>query len=217
MRMRGSAQFVLLASCVLSLVVCGCQQKMAEQPSYRPLESTKFFADGRASRPKVPGTVARGSLKWRDATARTDPSQTTDTLENYRSELPFPLTMAVLQRGQERFTIFCSVCHGLTGEGDGSVVRRGYTKPPSLANDNSRGLAARGIKRPLRDVPIGYFFEVATQGYGAMADYSSQVPIEDRWAIAAYIRALQTSQLVSIDSLPGAEQERARRASEVQP
>jgi mono/diheme cytochrome c family protein len=235
-------QTALLAGMVLATLglLSGCEQKMGSQPSYRPLESSRFFADGRASRPLVQGTVPRGTLEddstmftGRKATA---PLRITATTANgnekslgnaaekgslaassqpplnpneFATELPFPLTADVLNRGQERYTIYCAVCHGPTGAGDGTIVRRGFTQPPSYITDNSRQFARSGFQVPLRDVPLGYIFEVATHGYGAMADYALQVEPRDRWAIAAYIRTLQFSQQVPLDALPAQVQDEA--------
>ena len=219
------------AACLLS----GCEQKMGSQPSYRPLESSRFFADGRASRPLVNGTVPHGTLEddstmftGRKSTAAPRTAQAVTTLggqnslaassqpplnpNQFATELPFPLTADVLNRGQERYTIYCAVCHGPTGAGDGTIVRRGFTPPPSYITDNSRQFARSGFQIPLRDVPLGYIFEVATHGYGAMADYATQVEPHDRWAIAAYIRTLQFSQHAPLDTLPSGVQEEVLRS-----
>ncbi|HEY2828201.1 MAG TPA: cytochrome c [Pirellulales bacterium] len=208
-------------ACLLS----GCEQKMGSQPSYQPLESSRFFADGRASRPLVSGTVPHGTLEDnstmftgrksaavprtammanansedRQLAASSQPQLNPD---EFATQLPFPLSVEVLERGQQRYTIYCAVCHGPTGAGDGTVVRRGFTRPPSYISDNSRQFARSGFQVPLRDVPLGYFFEVATHGYGAMADYAEQVEPRDRWAIAAFIRTLQFSQQAPFDALP---------------
>jgi hypothetical protein len=181
---------------------------MADHAGYTPLTPSDFFADGRSARPVVPGTVARGQLRI-DAplyTGRNDKGELV-------SEFPFEMTREVLQRGKERFTIFCSVCHGLTGHGDGRIVQRGFTAPPNYITDDSRALALQGGKtlvarRPLEqedgkaqlsavkltEVPVGHFYEVISKGFGAMPDYATQVPVKDRWAIAGYIRVLQYSQ-----------------------
>ncbi len=212
----------ILTGCMfLCAVVGGCQQKMANQPSYRPLEYSAFFEDGRAARPAVEGTFewserAEDKALLTGRTRRALPTRPTSA-DDFKSEPPFPLTMEVLERGQQRYKVFCVVCHGVTGEGDGTIVRRGYTRPPSYIADDSRGLAREGLKIRLRDVPIGYFFEVITHGMGAMADYSTQVPPRDRWAIAAYIRALQISQYSSLDQLPVEEQHAAQQALEARP
>jgi mono/diheme cytochrome c family protein len=227
---------VLAAPCLLS----GCEQKMGGQPSYRPLESSRFFADGRASRPLVQGTVPRGTLEDnstmftgrksaatpRNAVTTANASEKSSgnaadqgslaassqpplNPNEFATELPFPLTADVLNRGQERYTIYCAVCHGPTGAGDGTIVRRGFTQPPSYITDNSRQFARSGFQVSLRDVPLGYIFEVVTHGYGAMADYALQVQPRDRWAIAAYIRTLQFSQKVPLDALPTQVQDEA--------
>ncbi|HZZ27648.1 MAG TPA: cytochrome c [Pirellulales bacterium] len=137
--------------------------------------------------------------------------------DEFVTNLPFKLTAEILERGQERYTIYCAVCHGPSGTGNGPIVRRGYTQPPSYITDNSRQLARSGYQVPLRDVPIGYIFDVATRGYGAMADYSTQVELRDRWAIAAYIRTLQYSQQVPLDDLPAEVREEAFRILEATP
>jgi mono/diheme cytochrome c family protein len=128
----------------------------------------------------------------------------------YVKSLPFPLSKELLERGQKRFEIFCAVCHGLDGTGNGKIVERGYTRPPNYITDFSRGFAHRGIHISLRDVPIGYFFEVITKGYGAMPDYETQIPPSDRWAIAAYVRALQISQHLKLSDLPEDERDEIR-------
>jgi mono/diheme cytochrome c family protein len=201
---------------ILALASLGCRQQMAVQPRVDPLESSAFFADGRSARAPVPGTVARGHLRddvhlyfgqvaqprgagrasdERAALGATVSERTTQSEPPYAAVLPFPATKSVLQRGQERYLIYCVVCHGPLGDGDGKVVERGYTKPPSFRTDRSRGYERRGKVMALRDVPVGYLFDVITNGFGAMPDYASEVPTEDRWAIIAYIRALQAVEL----------------------
>jgi hypothetical protein len=173
---------LLLAIFVLTLT--GCRQQMADQPRYDPLEPSAFFADGQSARPLVPGTVARGDLRddthFYNGTTAGAPAKT----------FPFPISVKVLQRGQERYNIFCSPCHDRTGNGDGMIVQRGFTRPPSFH-----------IQR-LRDVPPGHLFHVITQGLGAMPDYRHQIPPEDRWAIVAYVRALQLSYNASLADVP---------------
>jgi len=172
---------ILLAGC-FGLVAC--QQKMADQPRYEPLKKSEFFDDQRASRPLVEGTVARGHLdadeqlyggKVGGAPAKT---------------FPFSIDRQVLQRGRERFDIFCSPCHDRVGTGQGMIVRRGYRPPPSLH-----------IER-LRAAPPGHFFDVISHGFGAMPDYAAQISPHDRWAITAYIRALQLSQNAALGDVP---------------
>ena len=162
---------------------------MAQQPSYRPLVPSEFFRDGRSARPLVPGTVPRGQARL-DSPLYTGRDEKGKPVE----EFPFAMTKDVLARGRERFNIFCSVCHGLDGHGDGRIVQRGFTRPPDFATDLSRYYRLRGEKVSLRDAPAGHFFDVITNGFGAMPDYAEQVPVRDRWAIIGYIRALQYSQ-----------------------
>lgn len=223
---------------VASALLPACQQKMARQPSYRPLEQTAFFADERASRPLMPGTVPRGVPVAGSplASGRTEAraaaavagaaavgnvlgalaqgARAADPASEYTSIFPFPTTVADVERGRQRFTIFCAVCHDAVGSGNGIIVQRGYLRPPNLATDFSRGFERLGQRLLLRQAPVGYFFEVMTRGFGAMPDYSSQIPVEDRWRIAAYVRALQFSQNARLLDLPAAEREAARRALE---
>ena len=161
---------------------------MQVMPYYRPLAQSNFFADKRAARPIIAGTVARGELD-NDSYFQTGKIGSTDG-----DFMPFPVTAEVLARGQQRFNIYCSPCHSEVGDGNGMIVQRGYQHPPSYH-----------IER-LRKAPIGYFFDVITNGYGRMPDYASQVQTRDRWAIAAYIRALQLSQGATKADVPAGEQ-----------
>ena len=137
--------------------------------------------------------------------------------EEFVTEFPFAITSDLLARGRERYTIYCAICHDDLGTGNGKIVQRGFTKPPSYLTDNSRQFAHSGYQIPLRDVPVGYLFDVPTNGFGAMSDYSTQVPPRDRWAIAAYIRTLQRSQNVPLDDLPPAIRDEAQQALEATP
>jgi hypothetical protein len=157
---------------------------MANEPRYKPLAASTFFEDGRSARDLVPGTVARGQLPPEDPlyTGRAQGGEVTD--------LPLPLTRELVARGRERYNIYCTPCHDYVGTGHGMVVRRGYPNPPSFH-----------IPR-LRQAPVGHFFAVMTDGYGAMPNYDAVVSPLDRWAIAAYIRALQLSQYAPVAALP---------------
>jgi mono/diheme cytochrome c family protein len=177
----------------LSILAAACRQEMYDQPKYQPLEKSSFFSDSRSSRPVVEGTVARGML---DAVAAPIPPGGAPGAAALATTLPMPLTRELVSRGRERYDIFCSPCHDRTGGGEGMVVRRGYRPPPSLHIDR------------LRDAPIGHFYDVMTRGLGAMPDYAQQVPPADRWAIAAYLRALQLSQRALIADVP--REERAK-------
>jgi mono/diheme cytochrome c family protein len=160
---------------------------MHDQPKYIPLRQSDFFNDQRSERPLVEGTVARGHL---DA----DPLLYTGKVNGSDAEeFPFAVTPAVMARGQERFNIYCSPCHGRTGLGDGMVVRRGYRRPPAYTDDR------------LMKAPVGHFFDVITNGFGAMPDYAAQIRPEDRWAIIAYIRALQLSEHGALTDVPAAQ------------
>jgi mono/diheme cytochrome c family protein len=160
---------------------------MADQGRYEPLEASDFFNDGRSARPFVAGTVARGQLK-------TDEHFYTGKVNGQlATTFPFPVTGEVLDRGQERYNIFCTPCHDSLGTGLGMIVRRGYRQPPSFHDER------------LRMVEVGYFFDVMTNGFGAMPDYAAQVSPRDRWAIAAYVRALQLSRSATLDDVPPGE------------
>jgi mono/diheme cytochrome c family protein len=174
----------LLGVVAVALALAGCRQDMHDAPRYEPLEANTFFANGSASRMLVANTVPRGLL-------REDTHLNEGRVDGkLATTFPMAVTPAVMQRGQERFNVFCSPCHGRTGSGNGMVVQRGFRAPPSYHEDR------------LRNAPVGYFFDVMTNGFGAMQDYASQVPVADRWAIAAYIRALQLSQRATLADVP---------------
>jgi len=204
--------------CLLPAALClfsGCQQEMAVQPSYRPDEASSFFPDGRASRPLVAGTLARGHLRIdrhlfegkrhqrpRDlarpaAIVGVGASGLLNAValsavpeDDNVATFPFPVTREVMQHGQNRYMIYCVVCHDPLGTGRGKIVERGYTPPPSFHIDR------------LRNERVGHFFNVITNGYGSMPDYRQQIPVRDRWAIIAYVRALQLSQHYPEKDLP---------------
>jgi len=174
----------------VALSLPACQQKMADQPRYKPLAKSEFFGDDRSARPAVEGAVARGALQ-------NDELFYTGKIGGKEADVfPYPVTEAMFRRGRERFDIYCAVCHDRTGRGEGLVVRRGYRPPPSLHIDR------------LRQAPVGHFFDVMTRGLGAMPDYVEQVGPEDRWAIAAYIRALQLSQQARLADVSESERRR---------
>ena len=157
---------------------------MHDQPKYRPLAASKLFEDGRSARPLVEGTVARGQLR-EDELFYAGRSG-----KDLAKIFPFPVTREVLERGRERYNIFCTPCHSLLGDGNGMVVQRGFRRPPSFHIDR------------LREAPPGHFFDVMTNGFGAMPSYASRIPVKDRWAITAYIRALQLSQNATLADVP---------------
>ncbi len=162
-----------------------CRLDMHVQPRYNPLAKSDFFPDQRAARPLVEGTVAQGEL-------RADTYFYTGKIGNNPGEfMPFPVTKQVLDRGRERYNIYCAPCHSRAGDGNGFIPTRGFArKPPSYHIDR------------LRNAPIGYFYDVMTNGFGIMLDYSAQIPPRDRWCIAAYIRALQLSQNATVADVP---------------
>lgn len=171
----------------LLLLLCGCHTDMCDQPRYEPLEASALFSDGQSARPVVEGTVARGQLNEDDAFFR-------GKVEGeFVAQVPLALDRALLERGQERFNIYCSLCHGPTGDGDGMIVRRGMKRPPSFHTDRLRAERA------------GHFFDVITHGFGVMPRYAVQIEPRDRWAITAYVRVLQRSQNASLDDVPAAE------------
>ena len=237
----------LATGLALTSTGAGCRQKMADQPYYRPLEESDFFADTRASRPLERGVVHRAqrletdplvtgltAAEWTrareagavvaklDAPPLTDAERLmraigapryapSDPTKVYVDEYPFQITQADLKRGQERYTIFCAVCHGPLGNGQGKIWERGYLTPTSFhtkeVNDAevklknpveglglSRGYKLWGHRVPMDEAPVGYYFEVITKGYGGMPNYSAQIPAADRWRIIAYVQALQKTQ-----------------------
>jgi mono/diheme cytochrome c family protein len=208
-----------LLAAALGLLLPACQQEMARQPSYRPLEQSDFFADGRSARPIVEGTVHRDQPLDDDPLVvylKRPAGKDAPKREDYVTTFPFKMDEKALRRGQERFQIFCAVCHDELGTGNGKIVERGYLKPPNYHTDESRGFQRRGQKVLLRDAPVGYFYEVITHGFGAMPDYASQISPADRWKIAAYIRVLQRSQYVPLGDLPEPER-KALEQMEVKP
>jgi hypothetical protein len=193
---------------------------MARQPSYRPLQSSSLFPDGLSSRPLVPGTVHRDAVEafgkkpvdikeWvraasvvgKGAASPLEAAASVADLSLFVETFPYPVTAALLARGHERFNIYCALCHDRVGTGHGTIVERGFTPPPNLHTDLSRGFKLRGIEMKIKDAPVGYYFEVISNGFGAMPDYAHQVPPKDRWAIIAHIRALQLSQAATLGDI----------------
>ena len=195
----GCRALARLALVLSGVALAGCRQDMHDQPKYRPLRGSELFDDKRSARPLVEGTVARGTL--REDTA----FFTGKTKAGFVSELPLPLTPELLARGRSQFQVFCSPCHGQTGRGDGMIVQRGYKAPSSYHVDR------------LRQVPIGYFYDVITIGFGAMPDYAAQVAPKDRWAIAAYVRTLQLSQYAPASDVPEARRAELERSVSAAP
>lgn len=215
--MRSSIVNLRSSILVLAALAFGaCRQDMHDQPKYRPLRPVDQIGsinDGRSARPLVEGAVARGELRddvefytgriagSGKTVATTPPTASSQLagqpasagsvgLQGFVTEFPMQISAADLDRGQERFNIYCSVCHGPLGDGGGMIPRRGFRKPPSYHDDR------------LRNAPAGYFFDVITNGFGNMPDYSAQVEPADRWRIIAYIRALQLSQRASVADVP---------------
>jgi mono/diheme cytochrome c family protein len=203
----------IIFACLCVAVVCvGCRRDMQDQPKIKPLRGSSFFSDGLGSRQPIEGTIPRGYLRENvefytgkkagaaTASATTGQQQTANAQQPAPTagsqtaaaqqnsfpddvvDFPIPVTKEVVLRGRERYNIFCSACHGMTGNGDGMIVRRGFRRAASFNDDR------------LRQAPVGHFFDAMTNGWGAMPSYAPQIPVQDRWAIAAYIRALQASQ-----------------------
>jgi mono/diheme cytochrome c family protein len=169
----------LCAIASICLAAAGCGQNMTSQPKYAEYEPAPLFRNGQVLQPPVVGTVARDDIAWADEAANRP-----------------PLTRELLTRGRERFDIYCAPCHGRVGDGGGMIVTRGMPRPPSLHEERLRG------------EPDQHFFDVITRGYGVMYSYASRVRPRDRWAIVAYIRALQASQHATLDDVPPSERER---------
>jgi mono/diheme cytochrome c family protein len=178
---KNKTAWLLLAAV---LVFAGCRQDMYDQARQKPYAPSQFYDDGRAARPPVPGTIARGQLHG-------DPHLHTGRVNGQLvTTFPFPVDRAVLERGRDRYNIYCAPCHDRIGNGNGMIVLRGYRQPPSLHIDR------------LRNAPVGHHFDVITNGLGAMPDYAAQVSARDRWAIVAYLRALQLSQRATTAEVP---------------
>jgi len=197
--------FVILSSFVIShssfpsrvvliaipcLLLTGCHSDMYDQPKHEPLEASTFFDDGRSARPLEPGVVAR------EEPATVGPRETGRDANRLLTALPMELTESLLNRGAERYSVYCTPCHGRAGDGDGMIVLRGFRIPPSFHTDRLRG------------APVGQIFEAMTQGFGVMPPYRKQIPTDDRWAIAAYVRALQLSRYAPAEELTPAELEK---------
>ncbi|MBI3653484.1 MAG: cytochrome c [Acidobacteria bacterium] len=192
---------LIFACCLLPLafLASACREDMQNQPKYKPYRPGAFFKDGQSGRQLIDGTVARGHLNddplfYTGKIPETgNQSQSQGAMpsefKGFTATFPIEVTAATLTRGQERFNIYCAVCHDRTGTGNGMVVQRGYKKPPSFHSDR------------LRQAPVGYFFDVITNGFGAMPDYAAQIQARDRWAIVAYLRALQLSENTNVNTL----------------
>ncbi len=186
-------KLLALVACLAAPLFAGCRQDMHDQPRLKPFAKSAFFADQRAMRPLVPNTVARGRLYE-------DTHMNLGKVDGKDAEtFPMPITKEILARGRERFGVYCINCHGMLGDGDGMIVSRGLKRPPSYHIDR------------LRQAPPGYIFGVITNGFGVMYDLSDRIRPEDRWAITAYVRALQQSQNSTIEDVPASERDRLQR------
>lgn len=186
----------LLFTVVSLALIAGCRTEMYDQPRYDTFEPSSFFPDGQSARPLIAGTVPRG---W----AREDEQLYYGRVDGeLATTFPFLVDEAILERGRDQYSVFCAPCHGGLGDGNGMVVQRGMSKPPSLHEQR------------LRDVPVGHLFDVISRGYGAMYSYSSRIKPHDRWAVVAYIKALQLSQNTPIDDLDEADRQRVEQSQE---
>lgn len=195
-RLRATLLVSVAVAASLALAGCRLPQKMADQPQFDPLERSAFFPDGASSRPLVEGTVVSPRVEGTLAQIGSGPNELFDSGREggqFSDNFPLPLTPELMARGKERFEIYCTPCHGRVGEGNGMIVARGYKRPPSYHSD------------ALRSRKNGYIFDVITNGFGVMPAYRSQVPPADRWAIIAYVRALQLSQNATIADVPSAD------------
>jgi hypothetical protein len=183
--MRGRAPIAALLA-----ALAACRQDMHDQPKAEPFEGSRFFEDGRTARPRIEGTVARGELSFDRHL------QQGKVGDAWAETFPFEVTREVLERGRERFGIFCAPCHDAAGTGAGAIVERGMKRPPSMH-----------VER-LREAPPGYLFDVIGNGFGAMLDYGDRIDVRDRWAIVAYERALQLSQSARLEDLTPEERRR---------
>lgn len=195
-RLNRFGKLAAFAGTATVLLVAGCRQDMHNQPKIIPQRGSDFFADGRGARPQVVNTVARGELHD-DSYFYTGVVQGANGYREEKNEMPYPVTLDVLKRGQERFNVYCTPCHSRVGNGLGEIVQRGY-KPAANLHDSVRVAQ-----------PLSHYFYVMTNGYGAMPDYSAQITASDRWAVAAYIRALQLSQAAKDSDVPSGVQVRS--------
>jgi mono/diheme cytochrome c family protein len=182
----------------LLLLTAACRQDMQDQPKYKPLGANRFFADGRDARPIPAGTVARDELN------DTDSFHTGEANGAFLDTIPLTVDAKLLHRGQERFNIYCSPCHGRTGDGNGMVAQRGVKIPANFHTDR------------LREVPPGYVYQVIKNGYGGMGDYGDQIPVNDRWAIVAYLKALQLSRDANLNDVPADQRRRLSGTNQMQ-
>lgn len=180
----------LLGAVLLLIGSAGCElrQAMYDQEKYEPLEASAFFADGMSFRPQVDGTVAQGQLMLDEHFYQGK------VQGQLAATLPVKVDRQLLERGRARYDIFCAPCHDKTGAGNGMIVQRGLKQPPTFHQQR------------LREVPVGYFYDVITNGFGVMYSYASRIPVADRWAIVAYIKVLQLSQNLEFDQLPAEDQ-----------
>lgn len=177
------------------ILAAGCRKDMYDQPKYEPYEPSTFFRDGTSSRPQIEGTVARGDL-------RTDAHYYQGKVDGKDADtFPFAIDRATLELGRIRYGIYCTPCHGRLGDGRGMVVRRGFSPPPTFHSEY------------LRKIPVGHFYEVMTNGYGAMYSYAARIPVDERWAIAAYIRTLQYSRDAKPEDLAADERKKLAEAA----
>lgn len=200
---------VVLLAATVAMVVSGCSRgtpsttppihinpNMDDQPKYEPQETSAFFKDGKAMQTPVEGTVARENLRADDAFYRGK-----DANGKFLKNIPVEMTKSLLERGQERFNIYCSPCHSRVGDGKGIMVQKGYVPPPSFHDDR------------IRNMPDGEIFNTITHGIRNMPSYAHQIPVKDRWAIISYIRALEKSQNATLEDIPEEKRDKVRQGT----
>jgi mono/diheme cytochrome c family protein len=199
LRSRLSRQLCFAAGLAF-LTLTACRQDMHTEPRYQPLAETEFFSDHRSARPQVEGTVARRPEGGPDDPhLRIDEARYTGKIDGEDiDQFPIPIAKEDIERGQNRFNVYCTPCHGHLGDGNGMVVMRGFRQPPSYYSDR------------LMNAPVGHFFDAVTNGFGAMPSYASRIQPDDRWRVIAYIRALQLSESASLNDVPADQRQNLR-------
>jgi len=212
---RPMRPWCLIIAASLASMATGCRQAMYDQPRYEPQEASSFFADGKSDRPILAGVVPRLDSKNEPRDDQYDHFQVGIVDGKPAESFPLPVDRVLLERGRERYQIFCTPCHGERGDGQGMIVKRGFSPPPRFYGKRpTTGTSpAATFYEDLREAPVGHFFDVITNGHGAMYSYAARIGARDRWAIIAYIRALQLSQYAKLDELPQQDRDQLSRIS----
>ncbi len=206
--------FPLMTAC-LAVLSTGCRQDMYDQPRYEPQEASKFFTDGKSDRPILPSVVHRPDPKTEPRDELYDHYNLGIVDGEPAETFPFPIDRTVLDRGRQRYQIYCTPCHGERGDGQGMIVKRGFSPPPPFYGERppTGKSPAATIYADLREAPVGHFFEVITKGHGAMYSYASRIGVRDRWSIIAYVRALQLSRYATESELPQQDRDQLSKVS----